>query len=87
MRQYPFRPGMQPRPALPAEFYKMTRDEIAKFYTDRGYSPKAAERDADGFEDYRSPLRGEDPSESVRKDSVSENGVWDRIIKALRRDS
>ena len=85
MPQYPFRPGMQPRPALPAAFYKMTRDEIVKFYTDRGYSQKATEREADGFEEYRSRMRGEDPSESVRKGSVSENGVWDRLIKALRR--
>lgn len=89
MPTYPFRPGMQPgrqlRPALPAVFYAMSRDEIVTLLIDGGYSQKTAERDANGFEEHRSHLRGKHQAESGRIDSVSENGVWDRLIHTLRR--
>jgi hypothetical protein len=50
-----------------------------------GFSQKVAEREADRLLAYRNGTTEETRTESHRKDSLSENGIWDRLINALRR--
>jgi len=84
-----FKPGMdafRPRTAsIPWGFFLMSREEIVAFLRNEGFSQRVAEHDADAFLARRDGTTEETRTESDRKDSVSENSVWDRLINALRR--
>ncbi len=65
-RKCPKRGPFGPRPTVPHQLWRMSREEIVKTLMGKGFSRKMAERDADAFLAYRDgakhePSQGKDP--------------------------
>ncbi len=75
-----------PKPTVPPQFWGMSREEIVKTLMDEGFSPKMAERDADGLLAYKDGTKHEPSQEKdPGKDSVSGMSIRERIQKAFGR--
>jgi len=72
---------------MPRAFFLKSREEMVGLLMQLGFSQRIAERNVDEFLAYVGGTTGQIPVDSDRKDSVSEQGLWNRFINTLHGPS